>query len=238
VLLKELTDIKLSLLEDLDLADVDVGDGVDTAAGLADVLSDGLRDELVDQVVEGGSSSLTTHDFHHALADEVDSAGLGIDSEGMAGVADGVGLLGGEGDAEHADHVAVEGLDVDMSLDERLPLLDEGAKAVVGDVHAVEGSEAATAVNFVTAETHLAVAGALVLLSVGKVDFVDTTTKRVGSNLKTSGLGNTGLAELAGLEVVGSNNIIPLLAKERILCGLAASLLGAGVLSKCHLVII
>jgi len=235
VLLEELTDVELGLLEDLDLADVDVGDGIDAETGLLDLLSDGLRDELVDEVVEGGRRSLTTHDLHHALADEVDAAGLRIDSERMAGVADSVGLLGSEGDAEHADHVAVKGLHVDVGLDERLPLLDEGLETVVGEVHTVECSEAATSVDLVAAETHLAVCAELVLLGVSKVDLVDTAAEGVSSNLKTSGLGNAGLAHLAVLEVVGCNDIVPLLAKERILCGLAASLLGAGVLAKCHL---
>ena len=235
MLLEELTDVELGLLEDLDLADVHVGDGIDAETSLLDLLGDGLGDELVDKVVEGGSSSLTTHDLHHALADEVDAAGLCIDSKRMAGVADSVGLLGSEGDAEHADHVAVKGLHVDVGLDERLPLLDERAETVVGDVHAVEGSEATTAIDLIATKTHLAVAGALILLGVSKVDLVDTAAKGVSSNLETSGLGNAGLAHLAVLEVVGSNNIIPLLAKERILCGLTASLLGAGVLAKCHL---
>ena len=47
------------------------------------------------------------------------------------------GTLLGEGYAEHAKVVAICGLDLDMCLNQCLPLADQTAKLVCGEVHAL-----------------------------------------------------------------------------------------------------
>jgi len=53
-----------------------------------------------------------------------------------------------ETDGEHTDLVAVVGLGLGEGLDGRVPLLDERAKLVAGDVEAVEVGVAVVAFNF------------------------------------------------------------------------------------------
>ncbi len=103
-----------------------------TLAVLLDVLADGLWDELLHQVLEVHGGGLAGDDLHHLLADLAHLAGLGV-----AGALDLVLALLGEGDAEHAQHVAVGGLHVHVGLDQRLPLADQGAQLVGGEVHAL-----------------------------------------------------------------------------------------------------
>jgi len=223
--LRELVGIELGSLEELDLADEDVVDGVDTDAALLDLLGNNLRDELVDKLVKTADRSLTTHDLHHTLADQVDTTRLSVGGKRMALVTNGVLLLGGEGNAEHTHDITVKSLNVDVSLDKRLPLADKGLKTIVGEIHAVEVSKATTTINLIYTELHLPVSAILILLKIGKVGLEHTALKRISSDLKTDGLVHTSLANLTVGEVVGGNNIVPFLTKEGILCSLTAKLL-------------
>ena len=141
---RRLFTIKLGELEDLCLADEDVLKGVDGAAGLLDLLANGLGDELEDELPKLDGGGLLDHDLGHPLADGADLGGLGV-----AGLLDLVGAPLGEANGEQADDVAVSGPDVDVGLDEGLPLLDEGAELVAGEIHAVEVGEAVPALDFV-----------------------------------------------------------------------------------------
>lgn len=57
-----------------------------------------------------------------------------------------------------AEEVAVGRADVNLRLDERLPLLDEGAELVSGEVHPVEVGQHGSALHILAAELHLPVA--------------------------------------------------------------------------------
>jgi len=235
--LSKLVGIKLGSLEELDLADEDVVDGVDTDAALLDLLGDNLRDELVDKLVEAADGSLTTHDLHHTLADQVLTTRLSVGGKRMALVTNGVLLLGGEGNAEHTNDATVKSLHIDVSLDKRLPLADKGLETIVGEIHAVEVSKATTTIDLVYTELHLPVGAFLILLEVSEVGLEHTALKSISSDLKTDGLVHAGLANLTVGKVVGSDDIVPLLAKEGILCTLAAKLLSGLqllVLANCH----
>jgi len=235
--LHKLVGIKLGRLKELDLADEDVIDGVDTNAALLDLLGNNLRDKLVNELVEAADRGLTTHDLHHTLADQVDTTRLSIDSQRMALVTDSILLLGSEGNAEHTDNTAIKSLHINVSLDERLPLADKRPQTIVGKIHAVEISKAATTLNLIYAELHLPVGEFLILLKISEVGLEHTALKSVRGDLKTDGLVHTGLAHLTVGKVVGSNNIVPFLAKEGILCSLAAKLLATLqllVLTHCH----
>ena len=93
---------------------------------------------------------LIDHDFHHLFADK--------SLLRVLGVASGLDLAGGsagEADAEKSEEVAVGSLGLDEGLDEGVPLLDEGAKLVLGNIHAVEVGVAVVALHFFHLHLHL-----------------------------------------------------------------------------------
>lgn len=163
--LHEASDVGLGALDDLDLADADVVEGEYAGASLSDGLADGLRDELFDKLAELALAGLLLHDLDHLLADGADLRGLGVASGLLL-----VGASLGEGEAEHADCVAVGGLDVNVGFDEGVPLADEAAHVVAGQRHAVEVGQAVTPVDFLDDKTHILVALILIGLQVGEVD--------------------------------------------------------------------
>ena len=61
-------------------------------------------------------------------------------------------VTAGESDGEHTDEVAVEGLGLNEGLNQGVPLLNEGAKLVTGDVHALEVSVAVESFDFLNLE--------------------------------------------------------------------------------------
>ena len=65
----------------------------------------------------------------------------------VGGLLGGHVLLPGEPDAEHPQGVAVGGLDIDVALDQRLPLLDHGPQLVRGQAHPVEICQAVLALE-------------------------------------------------------------------------------------------
>ncbi len=93
---------------------------------------------------------LVDHDFHHLFTDESLLRVLGV-----AGGLDLAGGSAGEADAEESEEVAVSGLGLHESLDEGVPLLDEGAELVLGDVHSVEVGVAVVALHFFHLHLHL-----------------------------------------------------------------------------------
>jgi len=139
------TKVELGLLEELDLADVDlpcmlatvadrpkqhyprqkpwstyVLEGVNALGGLLDLAANNLRDELRDELVEGAAGSLALDDLNHLAADGADLRRLSIGS-----LLDLVGPALGEGDSKEPEEVMVGGSDSDVGLDEGLPLADE-----------------------------------------------------------------------------------------------------------------
>ena len=80
---------------------------------------------------------LTAHNVHHLLADNMDLSRLGI-----GGLLDLVLSSLGEANAEEAELVTVGGGAVNMGLDLGLPLLDDGALFVAGQLHSVEVGQA------------------------------------------------------------------------------------------------
>ena len=90
------------------------------------------------------------HDFHHLLADESLLRVLGI--------ASGLDLASGsagKANAEKSKEIAIGGLSLNKGLNEGVPLLDEGAKLVLGDVDAVEVGVAVIALHFLHLHLYL-----------------------------------------------------------------------------------
>ncbi len=106
--------------------------------------------QFLGKLLESRLLGLIDHNLHHLLADELALRSLGI--AGGANLA--AGSLG-ETDAEHAEEIAVEGLGLNEGLNGGVPLLDDGAELVAGDVHTVEVGVAVEALNFFDLDLHL-----------------------------------------------------------------------------------
>lgn len=134
--------------------------------------------QLEEEVLEVDRRGLTRNDLDHLLADEADLRGLGI-----ARLLDLLRAAAGEGDAEDADDVAVERLDVDLRLNERLPLADERPELVRGKVHSVERRQDVLALDILSPKLDLAERLLVVLVQIGERDLKDTTLETVRSEL-------------------------------------------------------
>eukprot|EP00639_Heterosigma_akashiwo_P023592 CAMPEP_0206415464 /NCGR_PEP_ID=MMETSP0294-20121207/36118_1 /ASSEMBLY_ACC=CAM_ASM_000327 /TAXON_ID=39354 /ORGANISM="Heterosigma akashiwo, Strain CCMP2393" /LENGTH=109 /DNA_ID=CAMNT_0053877835 /DNA_START=379 /DNA_END=708 /DNA_ORIENTATION=+ len=101
-----------------------------------------LRDELQDKLLKVALGGLLGHDGGHLGPD-----GLQLRALGVRGLLNLVGHALCETDAENSDKVAIGGLHVHVGLDNRLPLLDEGAELISGEIHAVEVGERVVALH-------------------------------------------------------------------------------------------
>jgi len=213
--------IELGLLEDLDLSDVAVLNGEDRAALLGDLVTDGGRDELLDEALEVTLGSQFGHVGDHLGADRPALGGLGV-----AGGGDLVVLGARERDAEETDGVSVRGAAVYVGLDDGLLLSDEGAKLVAGHVHAVEVHQAVVSLNVLDTESDLAVGKRFVLLKIGERNLDDTSLKVITGDLLSLGLRDQGLSAVLLGEDRGGDQFVPFFLEERINGLFTGSLLG------------
>lgn len=218
--LHQLDQIKAGCLDGLDLANKNVLERVDASALLLDLLGDGLRDKLVDKALEVRLGGLSSHDLNHLPADSPDLGRLGL-----AGLADLIRSLLGEGNGKHAEGVAISGLDIGMGLNQGLPLADKGAELVPGHVHTVEVGKEGLALDLLTDKLNLAVVEVLGTLKISEGNSKDTALKRLGGNLGTSGTGDRGLAGNTVGKHGRSLDVIPLFTGE----GVDSLLLAAGL---------
>lgn len=116
--LQKLAQVKLGLLQDLHLADHDIVKRVDRVAGLLDVLGNRVGDQLENDVLQLEGVDVASDDVDHLLANGTHLGGLCV-----AGLLDLMGPLSSEANAEDAQKIAVSGTHIDVSLNERLPLL-------------------------------------------------------------------------------------------------------------------
>ena len=89
----------------------------------------------------------------------------------------------------------VGGHDGDVGLDQGLPLADERAELVRGEVETVEVGQAVLALDLVDAEFDLAERVVLVLLQVGQRNLEDAALKGIVGVLETGGAVDQGLAD-------------------------------------------
>jgi hypothetical protein len=151
---------------------------------------------------------------------------------GVLSVASSAHLLAGslcETNAEHSEEVSVEGLGLHEGLNGGVPLLDDGAQLVSGDVHAVEVSVAIEALHFFDLDLHLS-PGLLIAISVevSQRYLKHSALQTVSSDLYTSGVSKgTEILTLTSGSVARSDgwgshiehswdvNIVPFLLGER-----------------------
>jgi len=176
--LHELLEVELGGLEDLALPNGDVLERVDAGARLLDLLPDDLGDELADQLLEVARGGVLPHDLDHLSPDLTDLGALGV-----ARALDLVHPLLRESDAEKSKVVIIGSLHVNVGLDQGLPLADQRAELVCGEVHAVELGEAVPALNVLAFELDLPEGLVLVLVQVGQRDLINPTLQTLGSDL-------------------------------------------------------
>lgn len=127
--------------------------------------------------MEGALGHFVEHDLHHLLADDL--------LLGVLGVTGGCNLLlvsTGESNAEHSEEIAVGGLGLYEGLDECVPLLDESAEFITGDVHSIEVGEAVESFHFFDLELDLSPGLLVVLvLQVSKTDLENASFERISS---------------------------------------------------------
>lgn len=142
----QLGHIEFWRLDNLGFANVDILERVNCASRLLDLAANGLGEELLDEFLEIARRRFTVHDLEHLLPDLPNLRRLRVG--GLLHL--GVPPLG-ESNGEQPENVAVGRLHINVSLDQRLPLLDERAELVGGEVHAIEIGEAVLALHFVNA---------------------------------------------------------------------------------------
>ena len=106
---------------------------------------------------------------------------LSLSVAGLGGL---VLLLLGEANAEDTEKVSVSGLNIDVSLDESLPLLDHGPPLVSGQVHSVEVAQAVLALNILADQLELAEGPLCVglVLEISQRDLIDASLQTVRSD--------------------------------------------------------
>jgi len=228
----ELGKIELGLLEKLALANhAVVLEREDLGALLLDLLANIVLDQDLDEILEGGRLDLLLHDLHHLLADK--------HLVGCLGVASGLNLLLsllGEGNAEHSEDVAIDGLGLNEGLDERVPLLDHGASVISGDVHAIEVGVAVEILNLLDLESKLSPGdGVGGVVAITERELEDSTSELVSRVDQTGRLVDGSESDLSLLEARGKH-VIPLLSGEGMngLLGLVLLLKVSGVLTARH----
>lgn len=174
--LHKLVHIKLGRFQDLDLADKDVLEGEDALGGLFDLLANHLWRKLAHKALDIHARDLSVHDLKHLLADRTDLGSLSV-----GGLADLVRPALCERNGEQADEVAVGGLDVDVRLDQRLPLADERAQLVGREIHAVEVEQGVLALDFVHAQLDFAEGLLLILAEISDGELDDTPADGISS---------------------------------------------------------
>lgn len=210
--LKELLQVVLWLLEDFDLVDADVLEGEDALGRLFNLLANRVGDQLGNDVLEVTGADLAGHYVKHLLADCADLRRLGV-----AGLANLLWAALGETDAEDAEDVSVSGLDVNVCLNQRLPLFHHGAQLVGGEAHSVKVCQAGLALDLVNAETELAEGLVLRLgVQVAQRHLQDSPAQTIVGTLDALSAVDQGLANVSNGEDRGGLDVVPVFAGERV----------------------
>lgn len=143
----ELVVVNVGALDDLDLADLDVLDGVNGGNILGNLLLDNLAGEHLKDISDVGLGDVFCDDVVDSLSDD-----LLLGRKGVVGLSLLAGRLLGEGDHEHSQDISILGLDVRDSLDESLSLLDEGADFISSGVNTVEAGDGLSSFSLVDNE--------------------------------------------------------------------------------------
>jgi hypothetical protein len=229
----ELGQIELGLFEDLQLADNDILEGENLVAFLGDLLVDSVTEELLEEIAESVGSDFLEEDLHH-LGTEL----LLLGALSVASSLDLLGVTAGESNSENTHEVTIGGLGLHEGLNEGVPLLDESAEAVTGDVHTVEVGVEVVSLDFFALEADLAprlfVGGGV---KVTERHGEDTATEGISSDLLTGSLVAGSQGGHTGIENAGHMYVVPFFLDESMnnfLLLLALLLEVAGILAGGH----
>lgn len=208
--LQQLLQVKLGLFQDLHLVHTHVLQGEHALSTFLNLLADRVRDQLGNKLLQITTADFASHNVKHLFADGADLRGLSV-----ASLSDLLRAALGKADAEGTDEVSVRGLDVHMSLNERLPFLDHGAKLVRGKGHSVKVGETRLSLDFIDTETELAEGLVFALdVQVTKRHFQDTSTQTILRALQTLSTVDKSLSDVANGKHGRSLDVIPILAGE------------------------
>merc|ERR1719328_556958 len=207
----QLGQVESGSLQNLHFTDADIMEGVDSLACLLNISGNRIWDKFVDNFFQVSATNFSLDDVSHLLPDVLDLGALGVASLLLA-----VLLLQGESDAEDTEHVSVTGLDVNVALDQSLPLLDHGPQLVGGQVHAVEGGQAVLSLDVLNNQLELSVRSlsVILILEISKGNLKNSSLQTLGGNLGSSSSVNQSLANLTDLEDSWSLDVIPVLSCE------------------------
>lgn len=134
---------------------------------------------MLEEILEGGLLGSVHHDFLHFGADELLLGVLGI-----AGGLDLSLVASCECDAEHSDEIAVLSLGLNEGLDGGVPLLDESAELVSGDIDSIEVRVQVESLDFFALNANLS-PGELVGITVqiGKRNLENTASQTIRRHL-------------------------------------------------------
>lgn len=162
-------------LDDLHFANKDVFERIDSVALLFDFLSNGVGDELRDQLFDVSGGDLAGDHFEHLLADLSDLGTLGI-----AGLLELVLSSLGKGDAKESEGVSVGGVDKHISFNQSLPLSHERLHLVGGERHSVEIGEAVLSLDIINSELEFNGLVIFVLVQVSQGNFKHSSLESIG----------------------------------------------------------
>mmetsp|Transcript_41387 Transcript_41387/g.73399 ORF Transcript_41387/g.73399 Transcript_41387/m.73399 type:complete len:296 (-) Transcript_41387:16-903(-) len=231
--LHEFRDIKLGLLDDLDLPDENVLQWVDAFGLLRDLLTNGLWDELLDELTQRNRSNFLGHDVRHLLADLADLCRLSV-AVGLHLVLTPLGEC--EGKQTHDE--AICGLHIHVCLNECVPLPNQGALLVACQLETVEICQAAAALNVFNAQLDLPERLVVVLVEISEIDLQHAALELLRGNLGALSSRYQSLTSMTISEHTWRLDVIPFLFQERVarllLATLLASLCESLVLSDSH----
>ena len=123
-------------------------------------------------------------------------------------------MASSESNAEHSDEVAVVGFGLNKGLNKSVPLLNQGAEFVSGDVHTVEVGIAIHSFNFVDLEFELSPGlGLRLVVAVSQGDVENTPSQAISSHFLTSVFVTWGQSDLSLIETWGKY-VVPLFSGE------------------------
>lgn len=146
----EFMEVNVRSLDDFDLSDLHVLDGINRGHFLGNSLFNHLTGE---EVKDSGDVSLCDflgNDIVNSLADN-----LLLGSKGIVSLALLVGGLSGESNNKDTKDISVLSLDIGDGLDQSFSLLDEGAKLVPGGINTIERSQSLSSFGLINNEFNL-----------------------------------------------------------------------------------
>jgi len=208
----ELSQVKLRFLEQFNFLDQDVLNWENLAALFLDLLANRLLNKFFGKFFECGFLAFVDHDFHHLFPDD-----FFLRSFSVACSLDLFSSSLGECDSEDAQHVPVRGLGLHERFHKGVPLLDQSAQFVFGDIHTIEVSIAVVAFDLLNLHFHFSpgISRALVL-QVSQRYFENSASQTVSGDLLTGGLVARSDRGHANVEHCWNMHVVPFLSLESV----------------------